>query len=214
MTLPHYRKIVDHYEACLERHGDTHLGVDWPNAKDADTRHRVMLDLIRDRDRDHDPVWSATLLDFGCGTSHLYDFILREAIEGIDYAGLDLSPRFVEVARRKHPRNRYWCTDLLANGAKLPDFDYVVMNGVFTEKLDLSFDEMFAYMRALVGRVWEHTTAGMAFNVMSKHVDWEREDLFHLPFDELAGWLVSSIGRNFAIRADYGLHEYTTYVYR
>lgn len=29
-----YRSIVDHYEACLEKHGDSHLGVDWPNPKD------------------------------------------------------------------------------------------------------------------------------------------------------------------------------------
>src|SRR5260221_3771151 len=25
-----YLAIVSHYESCLERHGDTHLGVDWP----------------------------------------------------------------------------------------------------------------------------------------------------------------------------------------
>lgn len=208
--LPGYTSIVDHYEACLERYGDTHLGVDWPNAEDASTRHRVMLDVIRKRHSGR----SVTLLDFGCGTSHLYDFILRENVQGINYSGLDLSPRFVEVAKRKHPRTQYWCMDLLTTDATLPDFDYVVMNGVFTEKLDLSFDGMFAYMRALVSRVWEHTSGGMAFNVMSKHVDWEREDLFHLPFDQLAGWLVSSLSRNFAIRADYGLYEYTTYVYR
>lgn len=209
MTTPHYRRIVDHYEACLKRHGDTHLGVDWPNAEDADTRYRVMLDVILGRDRNR----NVTLLDFGCGTSHLYDFILREGIHGIDYAGLDLSHRFVEVARSKHPQNQYWCTDILAT-ATLQDFDYVVMNGVFTEKLDLSFDEMFRHMRAVVGRIWEDTTTGIAFNVMSKHVDWERDDLFHLSFDDLADWLVSSISRTFTIRADYGLFEYTTYVYR
>jgi SAM-dependent methyltransferase len=210
MTLPRYRTIVDHYEACLEQHGDTHLGVDWPNPEDADTRHKVMLDLLAGSD----PGPVATLLDFGCGTSHLYDFMLREGVTGIEYSGMDLSPRFVEVARRKHPANRYWCVDLLAPEADLPEFDYVVMNGVFTEKLDLSYGEMFAYVRALVGRVWEHTLRGMAFNVMSKHVDWERDDLFYLPFDELAAWLVSSISRHFVIRADYGLYEYTTYVYR
>lgn len=210
MTQPPYRAIVEHYEACLERHGDTHLGVDWPNPQDADTRHRVMLDVVRDRDRTP----GATLLDFGCGTSHLYDFMLREGIDGVDYSGLDLSPRFVEVSRGKHPDNRYWCMDLLAGDGELPEFDYVVMNGVFTEKLALSHEEMFAYMRELIGRVWGHTRLGMAFNVMSKHVDWERDDLFHLPFDDLAAWLVSSLSRNFVIRADYGLYEYTTYVYR
>ncbi len=54
----------------------------------------------------------------------------------------------------------------------------------------------------------------MAFNVMSKHVDWEREDLFHLPFDTLAEFLKKELTRNFVFRNDYGLYEYTTYVYR
>ena len=39
-----YLNIVSHYESCLERHGDTHLGLDWPRQEDADTRYRVMLD--------------------------------------------------------------------------------------------------------------------------------------------------------------------------
>jgi len=45
-------------------------------------------------------------------------------------------------------------------------------------------------------------------------VDWEREDLFHLSLDSLAGFLVKELGRDFVIRNDYGLYEYTTYVYR
>lgn len=206
MTAPRYRAIVDHYEACLEEHGDTHLGVDWPNAEDAETRHRVMLELVRDR--------PATLLDFGCGASHFYEHIVREGVTGIDYAGLDLSPRFVELSQRKHPGNRYWCADILDDGVELPRFDYVVMNGVFTEKLDLPFDEMFGFVRRVVERLWEHTDRGLAFNVMNKHVDWERDDLFHLPFDDVAAWLVGSVSRNIVMRADYGLYEYTTYVYR
>ncbi len=42
-----YLTIVSHYEACLEQHGDTHLGVDWPKAGDVHKRHRVMLDVIK-----------------------------------------------------------------------------------------------------------------------------------------------------------------------
>jgi hypothetical protein len=60
-----YLEIAAHYEACLERHGDSHLGVDWPNAQDAETRYRVMLDVIRPQEAG--PV---SLLDFGCGASH------------------------------------------------------------------------------------------------------------------------------------------------
>jgi hypothetical protein len=38
--------------------------------------------------------------------------------------------------------------------------------------------------------------------------------LFHLPFDTLASFLTSELTRNFVFRNDYGLYEYTAYVYR
>ena len=46
----------------------------------------------------------------------------------------------------------------------------------------------------------------------SKNVDWERDDLFHLSLDKLSGFLCEKITRNFVIRNDYGLYEYTVYV--
>ena len=58
------------------------------------------------------------------------------------------------------------------------------------------------------------TSKGVAFNVMSKAVDWEREDLFHLPADLLIDFLTKKLTRNFIIRNDYGLYEYTTYIYK
>jgi len=58
------------------------------------------------------------------------------------------------------------------------------------------------------------TNRGIAFNVMTKHVDWEREDLFHLPFDLLASFLKSEISHNYIIRNDYGLFEYTIYLFK
>ena len=48
---------------------------------------------------------------------------------------------------------------------------------------------------------------------MSKQVDWERDDLFHLPLDLLADYLTRNLSRHFVIRNDYGLYEYTVYVY-
>jgi hypothetical protein len=73
---------------------------------------------------------------------------------------------------------------------------------------------MFSYFKQLVQKVFEHAQIGIAFNVMSKHVEWERDDLFHLPFDLLAEFLSKEVSRNFVFRSDYELHEYTTYVYR
>lgn len=206
---PGYQSIIEHYEQCLARHGDSHLGVDWPNAADAETRYRIMLGVLRSEHHR-----GATLLDFGCGAAHLYEHLQRRAASNIRYVGIDASPRFVELSQRKYPECEFHCIDVLHEDARLPQADYVIMNGVLTEKRDLSFDAMFDYMSRLLPRVFDAAHVGLAFNVMSHHVDWQRDDLFHLPYDTLATFLKSNLSRHFSFRADYGLYEYTTYVYR
>jgi SAM-dependent methyltransferase len=209
MAEKEYLELVRHYESCLERHGDSYLGVDWPKSEDVETRYRVMLDLIR-----RPPGSTVDLLDFGCGAAHLYGYMLSSGVEGVEYSGLDISPRFVALARQKYPGRVFYCADLLDDPAAIPPFDYVVMNGVFTERRGLDYEYMLGFFERLLAAVWARTARGLAFNVMSKHVDWERPDLFHLPFDALAQVLARSLTRNFVIRNDYGLYEYTTYVYR
>ncbi len=209
MVEKNYQEIVSHYEDCLERHGDSHLGVDWPKKEDAETRYRVMLEVIR-----QPRSGVVSLLDFGCGTSHLQEYILARGIDNIQYSGLDISEKFIQFARDKFPGTTYLCGDVLDDKFRLPKFDYIIMNGVFTEKRSLSFDEMLAYFKQVVRRVFSQARQGIAFNAMSKQVDWERADLFHLPLDTLAEFSSKELTRNFVIRNDYGLYEYTTYVYR
>src|SRR5262245_22684075 len=124
-----YLNIVSHYEACLERHGDTHLGVDWPSREDADTRYRVMLEVIPPQARGR----RVSLLDFGCGASHLNEYSVARGLHGIEYAGLDASEKFVRLSQGKFPSNRFYRLDVLDEDAALPSFDYIVLNGVFTE---------------------------------------------------------------------------------
>ena len=211
-SLPDVRDVQAHIvsamEALLEKHGDSQPGVGWPRG-DAETRYRVMLDVVRPQPT---PV---QLLDFGCGLSHLYDYIRRKGLVHIDYAGLDISPRFLEISRRKNPDVTYYDTNILDDeSSPLPRFDYVIMNGIFTYKGALSWDEMFAYTCEMLPRAFAIARQGVAFNVMSKQVDWEREDLFHLPTDALLDFLSRKVSRHIVIRHDYGLYEYTTYVYR
>jgi SAM-dependent methyltransferase len=203
-----YESIIEYYEDCLARHGDSHLGVDWPNMDDAIKRYRVMLEIIKGYGE------GLTLLDFGCGASHLYRYLLESNYRPIKYYGLDASEAFCELSRKKYPSNEYACVDILKTPDKLIEYDYVVMNGVFTEKRALSFDEMFEYLKNMLRTIFPKVRCGLAFNVMSKLVDWERDDLFHLPVEPLIEFLSKELSRNFVIRSDYGLYEYTVYLYR
>ena len=206
---PKYLEIVNHYESCLEQHGDTHLGVDWPNEQDAQLRYKVMLEVIRET-----KTKAVSLLDFGCGTSHLYAYLQAHHYPHVQYAGLDISPKYIAVAQQKYPSVPYYCLDVMDADSTMPTTDYVVMNGVFTEKRALNFDEMWAYFQQVITKVFAQVRLGLAFNVMSKQVDWEREDLFHLPMDLLAAFLKKEVSRHFVFRHEYGLFEYTVYVYK
>lgn len=204
-----YERLIRLAESYFDRYGDCFLGVGWTKRQEeAAARYRVMLDLLApEADQ---PV---TLLDFGCGASHLYEYMLKHGVRNVSYSGLDLSPRFLACSREKFPQNTYYDLDVLEDD-RLPTFDYVVMNGIFNSKTDLSFEDMLAYCRRLILRVFEKTRKGLAFNVMSKQVDWERDDLFHLPLDRLLTFLSREVSRHVVIRHDYGLYEYTAYVYK
>lgn len=79
-------------------------------------------------------------------------------------------------------------------------------------KIGLTHEQMLEFFKSTIKSLWPKIRVGLAFNVMSKQVDWERNELFHLPMDEMANFLCKDITRDFVIRNDYGLYEYTVYV--
>ena len=81
MTKRKHKTIISHYEACLARHGDTNLGVDWPNRQDAEKRYCVMLEVVREFRA------GLTLLDFGCGASHFIPICSTLGILALRTAG-------------------------------------------------------------------------------------------------------------------------------
>jgi SAM-dependent methyltransferase len=206
-----YKKIAEYYEKCLDTHGDNHRGIDWPDLDDLHKRYKIMIEVIRWA---HDTNNRINMLDFGCGTAYLNEYLQAEKISNIDYSGLDISPKFIDICKAKFPDFDFYCLDILQDADALPAFDYIILNGVFTEKCELTFEEMFLFFQEMIKAVFAKARGGVAFNVMSKAVDWEREDLFHLSTDLLIAFLTKNVTRKFIIRNDYGLYEYTTYIYK
>lgn len=201
--------IVRHYEACLAKHGATPRGADWPNGADLAARFGVMLELLPEGGKPPD------LLDLGCGPGLVLDYLAATGgVDRVRYHGIDLSDRMIDVARARWPMHEFSCRDILT--APLPEqsVDVVIMNGVLTERLTLSVQVMTALAESLIVAAFRVARIGIAFNVMNAHVDWQRNDLFHWPFDALAGFLQREVSRNYEFRADYGLYEYTCLVRR
>ncbi len=204
------RRIADACEADLDKHGDSFRGVGYTKTpEEAEQRYELMLELLRER---QEPV---ALLDFGCGLGHLLDYVQRNAKwHHVRYTGLDLSERYLRAARLRHPEASFLHMDVLESDERLAQFDYIVMNGVFNFRGTIPVPAIHRYWQDLTAIVFRHCTRGLAFNVMSRLVDWERSDLFHLPLDLMAEFVGRSLSPHFIVRHDYGAREYTTYVYR
>lgn len=207
-----YDVLLSHCDALLRQHGDTHLGAGWPREQDRYTRFDVMLDVMIAGVSEGRTV----LCDLACGTGELLARIRERQLANIDYIGIDRSDMALAYARGKFPGDRFVKLDVNDPDGDLSviDCDYLVADGLFTVKWELTYDSMWAFMDKTIRRVWPHVRRGIAFNVMSKVVDWERDDLFHVPMDDLARLLFGLAGRHVMIRADYGLYEYTAYAFR
>jgi len=201
-----------HYERCLEKSGATPLGVDWPNGRDLEERFAVQLDVLAAV-----PAGPKLprLLDLGCGPGLLLNYLAATGrANTVDYQGIDISPPMIELARERWPNEIFQARDILADPLPAESVDVVVMNGVLTERQGIPRERMVAMAEALLSAAYRAARYGVAFNAMSRHVDWERDDLFHWGFDEVAAFLKRDLTRHMAFRADYGLYEFTVFAWR
>lgn len=221
-----FRRIADRqrakYDERYEKYGDSHLALGWPDEEKNHKRFSVMEAIRR-------PChwWTdITLLDFGCGLGHFYEWLWHnnktamyehdsDELSPVRYVGLDTNPRFVRACRATYSRVPFVNLDVLNDRdyAGLPPFDYIVCNGVFTEKLDTPWMDQWNYFMVIIERLWKRTQSGLAFNVAT--ADCARDDLFDVPFSWMSDFIIHELGvRNFTFRHDYNPWEYTTYVYR
>jgi SAM-dependent methyltransferase len=198
----------NHYTATFARHGATSRGVDWGEWPDVHIRYRKMLQVI---EREQSGTGVPRLLDVGCGFGGLLDYAKDKGIP-LDYVGIDLVPEMVELARTRHPEARFMVGDILSAQA-LPEVDYAICNGILTLKLEASIMQMDRFARQLIARMFGVARRGIAFNMMTTHVNFTAPNLYYKsPVETLA--FCAQLSRRFRLEHDYPLYEYTTYVYK
>lgn len=206
-----YKALQIHYENCLKKHGPNAKGMDWPNPDDLNKRFNVLTDLaFKYCDSNKEKIH---LLDLGCGVGLLVDYLTdNDLIQFVNYKGIDISPVMIEFASQRLPQYNFEERDVLKKRLAENETDYIIMNGVFTEKRELTHEQMFDFFTQMIAETFKSARKGIAFNVMSTLVDWQRDDLFHLSLDQLTEFITKKLSRNFIVRMDYGLYEYTVYI--
>ena len=155
-----------------------------------------------------------SILDYGCGLGHFLEYLQTQSIYSkLHYEGCDASKKMIKHCQNKFGKDIFFKCSSDAELSNRPLYDYIVCNGVFTEKRDYTHQQMMIYTKNLLQRLSVKCSKGMMVNFMSKNVAWERDDLFHVSLDEITAFVTKNITRHFIVRSDYSLYDYTIYMF-
>ncbi len=198
--------LVSMYPAAIAEKGVTPAGVLWPNGPDLATRFDILLSPIDFK------LYGRTrplkLLDLGCGPGFLLDYLSKNRlVNKVAYTGVDVTKETMGHAISRWPNYRFELRDVRERPFQDDSFDFCIACGVFTVRFGNSYEQMKTLVCETLLALWRSVTIGLSFNVMSKHVDWEREDLFHWPLDDIMAFCKGKLSRHVSLRLDYGLWE-------
>lgn len=199
--------IESHFATLAERHGNTPAAAQWSDAQTQRRRFQVLTEIGDLRE--------AAVLDFGCGTGALLDYLREEHRFVGTYVGYDLADPAVAIARANHQGATFERRNIFTEGVPR-SFEYVLMSGVFNIRVGDNWGLLTSALRAL----WPQVTRGMSFNLLSLYVDWRQEDLWYADPAEVWRFCKEELSPAVALRHDYETregvlpYEFTIYVRR
>ncbi len=112
-----------------------------------------------------------TILDYGCGTASLYDFLLSINQKPKKYIGIDIVDEILDHCREKIPNALFYKPKEIG----LLSYDYCFVSGVFN---NIRKDNR-EFWKQIVKTIFKNCKKGIAFNMMSTYVDYYDDRLFY-----------------------------------
>lgn len=134
------------------------LGIDdgWEK-RDKRENFELLLDITH---LSHYPIENASILDVGCGTGDLVQFLKDKHIK--KYVGIDIFEPALEKARKKFPDQKFINGDFLQYKFKRK-FDFVFCSGALTTKLE---SDNYQILKSWIPKMWSLAKKGAVFNFL------------------------------------------------
>lgn len=197
-------RIAQHYRALLQSHGDSAEAAQYSSRE---SQLRRFASLVRIGD-----VRGKRVLDYGCGTAALAEYLGRSGQRPAHYCGVDIVPEFFDFARAKMPHAIFCLPEQLGDRR----FDYAFVSGVFNNRRRGNRLFWQETVRSLFARCDE----GVAFNLMSTYVDYRDPTLFYENPCRVFDFLKREVTPFVSIQQDYLAKpgsvpfEFTAFAYR
>ncbi len=209
MNTPHQRdleRLARHYGDLVARHGDGAQSAQWPDRATQEARMAILCDAGVQP--------GSKVLDFGCGTGQMLDFLRRTISYNGEYVGYDLSPKAIELAGKKFSGARFEVRNILDAGVP-EDFDFIFISGVFNNLIS----DNWGMMTEILQRLFPHARIALAFNGISRYVDFFTDGLYYADPSAVFRYCKETLSPRVVLRHDYCLkpgvlpYEFSIYVF-
>lgn len=156
-------RIADHYRNLIGKHGDSAEAAQYSSRESQFRRFAALARIANLKGK--------RVLDFGCGTASFAEYLKLVGQTPAFYCGVDIVPEFFEHARIKVPAGHYCHPDELGKMR----FDYAFVSGVFNNRRKGNRK----FWQETVKSLFARCDVGVAFNMMSKYVDYRDSKLFY-----------------------------------
>ncbi len=191
------------YTGNLAEHGLDSKAVGWPDGDSHLLRFRKLAHVLA-ADPPDEPI---EVNDWGCGYGAMFGFL--DGLAGVEvgaYRGYDISAEMIAAAREavEDPRAEF------VEGASIDrDADYTFVSGTFNVRSEATDEAWAGFVKERLREIDGRSRRGFAFNLLTTHVDWRKDDLFYADPLEFFEFCRSELSPRVALLHDYPLYEWT-----
>ena len=191
--------VANHYQSLLAKYGVGPRAVDWRDEDQMNLRFKALSEI--------ENLNGGSIADVGSGLGDLYGFLQKHGWHG-EYTGFELISRFVAIARERHSLAEFIEGDSLSMNIQRK-FDWVFLSG----SLNVRFDGIEQFTHKVIEKMYAICNRGVAFNLMSTYVDFQKGDTAHNDPEKIFRFC-KSLTRFVTLRHDYHPWEFTIYMFR
>ena len=184
-------QVIAHYKNLFDRHGYSSNAVEFRDQSSHLARFQLLAEISHDL---------GSVLDVGAGLAHFYTYLRAHGFQG-RYLGLEFVEQFVESANHlmvddENAEVRHFD---VSTGELPTGFEYGFVSGVF----NLARANAEEFMYSTLKNLWEVCEKGMAFNILSTHVEYFDNHLFYVDPEKMFMFLKCELQCHIVMFHDY-----------
>lgn len=205
-NLAPHPAAAEQYRALFEEHGRDIKALGWPDQLRCALRWQVLIKDIAPGD---------TLLDYGCGLGHLYEY-MRNIYKPVIYTGVDMLPEFIadNRARNTDASADYFHVHGAGDLAQSDFWQHIIACGVFSYRGPTPPNIHEKHVEANLHALFEKCTEALHVDFLIPDPDWQRHGLYYQSTHSLINWIKSMGCRRWSIDRGYLPYEYCAHFYK